>query len=289
MRIKNFKKKLMLLFVLLCMSVFTTTCTLKVADVIPGVSSKLSVQFLDVGQGDCIFVKLPDGQSMLIDAGNNADGEKIVEFIKNQGTEKIDFLIGTHPHADHIGGMDDVINQFEVGKIYMPAVTANTRTFEEVLEAIKNKGLKIDTVKAGVVVLDGDVKAEFISPAGESYEEINDYSAVLKLTYGEKTFLFAGDSEYAAEKEMLESYEIDSDVLKVAHHGSSSSTHKAFLGAVSPEYAIISVGEGNDYGHPHKNLIKRLEDIDTTVFRTDLNGTITMICDGKTIDVTSER
>ena len=266
-----------------------TTCDY--ADVENSGSSSfvLDVQIIDVGQADCTLIKMPDGQNMLIDAGNNSDGGYLVDYLENEGVEKIDFLIGTHPHADHIGGMDDIIENFEIGKIYMPRVTSNTQTFEEVLQAIKDKGLKIETATAGKTVLEGEVFAQFISPVGEYYEELNDYSAVLKLTYGSKSFLFMGDAEALAEKEILQKFDVKSDVLKVGHHGSSTSSHNAFLKAVNPEIAVISVGEGNDYGHPHKSVLKRLEKIGTGLYRTDLNGTVKIYCDGTSIEVKCEK
>ena len=266
-----------------------TTCDY--ADVENSGSSSfvLDVQIIDVGQADCTLIKMPDGQNMLIDAGNNSDGGYLVDYLESEDVEKIDYLIGTHPHADHIGGMDDIIENFEIGKIYMPRVTSNTQTFEEVLQAIKDKGLKIETATAGKTVLEGEVFAQFISPVGEYYEELNDYSAVLKLTYGSKSFLFMGDAEALAEKEILQKFDVKSDVLKVGHHGSSTSSHNAFLKAVNPEIAVISVGEGNDYGHPHKSVLKRLEKIGTRLYRTDLNGTVKVYCDGKSIEVKCEK
>jgi len=266
-----------------------TTCDY--ADVENSGSSSfvLDVQIIDVGQADCTLIKMPDGQNMLIDAGNNSDGGYLVDYLESEDVEKIDYLIGTHPHADHIGGMDDIIENFEIGTIYMPRTTTNTKTFEEVLIAIKKKGLKIETATAGKKVLEGEVFAQFISPAGEYYEELNDYSAVLKLTYGDKSFLFMGDAEALAEKEILQKFDVKSDVLKVGHHGSSTSSHNAFLKAVNPEIAVISVGEGNDYGHPHKSVLKRLEKIGTRIYRTDLNGTVKVYCDGKSIEVKCEK
>ena len=171
----------------------------------------------------------------------------------------------------------------------MPRATANTKTFEEVLIAIKKKGLKIETATAGKKVLEGEVSAVFLSPSGEYYEELNDYSAVLKLTYGDKSFLFMGDAEALAEKEILQKFDVKSNVLKVGHHGSSTSSHNAFLKAVNPEIAVISVGEGNDYGHPHKSVLNRLEKIGTRLYRTDLNGTVKIYCDGKSIEVKCEK
>lgn len=284
-RIKNFIK---ILVVLAIISVTTTTCDYAGIDkksTYPG----LEVQFIDVNQADCTLIKMPDGKNMLIDAGNNSDGEYLTEYLKDEGIEKIDYLIGSHPHADHIGGLDDIIENFEIGTIYMPAVTTNTQTFEEVLQAIKDKGMKIETATAGKKVLYGEVSAEFLSPAGDYYEELNDYSAVLKLTYGNKSFLFMGDAEILAEKEMIQKFDLKSDVLKLGHHGSGTSSHTEFLKAVSPEVAVISVGKNNDYGHPHKEVLKRIKNLGIKVYRTDLNGIVTVYCDGKNFEVKCEK
>jgi len=282
-------KKLLCAVILICLCFSLTTCDIltEVNTVITD-DGKLSVHFIDVGQADSIFIKLPTGKTMLIDAGNNIDGEDVVRYIRRQGVDTIDYLIGTHPHADHIGGMDDVIENLNIENIYMPRVTADTMTFEEVLLAIKDKGLKITEVKAGTLVTDETVRAEFVAPCGSYYEELNDYSAVLKLTYGNKTFLFTGDAEELSEREILRKYDVDADVLKVGHHGSNTSSCYEFLKAVSPEIAVISVGENNDYKHPSKKILNRIEKTGATVYRTDLNGNIILICDGENIDVVTE-
>lgn len=279
--------KLLFLFALL--GVLLTTCDYADFSAVPERDSNLLyIEFIDVGQGDCALLKLPGGENMLIDAGDNESGKYVVDFIKSEGIKKLDYVIGTHPHADHIGGLDDVINNFEIGKIYMPKVTSNTKTFEDVLLAIKNKGMKVEPFVTGQDIVDGDVYAEFISPIGDYYEELNDYSAVLKLTYGEKTFLFMGDAETFAEKEMLKNFNVRADVLKVGHHGSSTSSHQAFVNAVKPDVAVISVGEGNDYGHPHSKVLKRYEKRNTDILRTDLCGNILITCNGEEISIFCE-
>lgn len=247
----------------------------------------LKVHFLNVGQADSILVQFPNGQNMLVDAGNNDDGPAVVSYLKSKGVSRIDYLVATHPHEDHIGGMDNVIRAFDIGQVYMPRATTTTKTFEDVLLAVKEKGLKISTARAGVTVLDqGSLKVNFVAPCGSDYEDLNNWSAVTRIQYGSTSFLLAGDAEAQSEEEMLASgANLKADVLKVGHHGSSSSTSPAFLKAVAPKYAIISVGAGNDYGHPHKETLAKLANAGIRVYRTDRDGTVVFTSDGKNISV----
>lgn len=249
------------------------------------ISGTLKVHFIDVGQADSILVQLPSGQNILIDGGNNDDGTLVVNYLKQQGVKRLDHVIGTHPHEDHIGGLDVAIRSFEVGKVYLPKVVHTSKTYEDLLLAIKGKGLKVTQAKAGVKLDVGSgIEAVMLAPNSSSYEDLNNYSAVLKLTYGSTSFLFTGDAEAESESEILRvGYNLKSDVLKVGHHGSSSSTTPAFLKAVSPKYAVISVGKDNKYGHPHPETLAKLAEAGVQVFRTDLQGTIVVISDGKTI------
>lgn len=241
------------------------------------------VHFLDVGQGDSEFIELPDGKCMLIDAGTSEYGTAIAETVADYGYSEIDYIVATHPHADHIGGMTKVVESFDVGKIYMPKASANTKTFENLLTTISDKGMSINTAKAGVEIYsDSELRMEFLAPVSDSYDDLNNYSAVLKITYGSNSFLFTGDAEDISENEMLD-YDysaLTSDVLKVGHHGSESSSTVEFLDAVQPEYAVISCGKGNSYGHPHGEVIERLNAIGVHTYRTDQQGTITVVCDG---------
>ncbi|MGN0534093.1 MAG: ComEC/Rec2 family competence protein [Eubacterium sp.] len=243
----------------------------------------LSVHYLDVGQGDSEFVQLPNGECMLIDAGDMNYGGEITEQIKSLGYDKIDYLIATHPHADHIGGMSEVIESFEIGEIYMPRAIANTATFEELLNTISDKGLSISTARSETVIEEsGGLTMEFLSPCSAEYDDLNNYSAVLKITYNDSSFIFTGDAEDASENEMLEnSYsKLNADVLKVGHHGSKYSTTEDFLDAVSPEYAVISCGKDNSYGHPHSETVKRLTDAGVKLYRTDRLGAVTISTSG---------
>ena len=243
----------------------------------------LRVNYIDVGQGDSIFIQLPNKETMLIDAGEAYEVDNVINYLNNLGITKIDYAVGTHPHTDHIGGLEEVINTFDIGSIYMPRASSTSKTYEDLLTTISNKGLKIKTAKSGVVVLDDDnLKLEFIAPNSDSYSELNNYSAVLKLTYLDNTFLFMGDAETLSEDEIT--YDVDADVIKVGHHGSDSSSGIEFVKKVSPEYAIIMVGEGNSYNHPYQSIIDRYESVGAKVLRTDLDGNI--VCDSDGVDVT---
>ncbi|WP_052675997.1 excalibur calcium-binding domain-containing protein [Paenibacillus sp. IHBB 10380] len=243
----------------------------------------LTVHYIDVGQGASQLILTPSGKTMLIDGGNNDDEQRIVNYLKKQGVKKVDILIGTHPDADHIGGLDAVVNAFEIGSIYMPKVSSNTKTFESLLTSIANKNLKVTTAKAGIdLKLDDQLIVNMIAPVN-TYDDTNDMSAVIKITFGSNSFLFTGDAEAKSEKDLLANgTNLKSDVLLVGHHGSNSSTSQSFLNAVNPAYAVIQVGE-NNYGHPTSNILKRLADKKIKIYRNDEQGNIIFTSDGKKI------
>ena len=248
----------------------------------------LKVHYLDVGQGDSIFLELPNKKSMLIDASIYEMSDKIIDYIEELNYSKIDYLFATHPHSDHIGGMKAVVNNFDLGLIYMPKAVTTTKTYENLLQAISDKGMKIKTAKAGIVVIDEDnLKAEIVAPNSSSYEDLNNYSIVLKITYKNRSFLFTGDAEKISEDEITSN--VKSDVLKIGHHGSSSSTSASFLDKVNPTVAVISVGKDNSYNHPTKTVLHRLEKRNIEVYRTDLNGNIIMTTDGEKIKIEVEK
>ena len=253
----------------------------------------LQVSFIDVGQGDSELLILPDGKTILIDAGEAKTADALIRFIQSLGVSRLDYIIATHPHADHIGGMAKVIGAFDVGSVYLPKVEHDTKTFEDLLLAVKEKGLKINTAKAGVTLLDeAGVRAEFLAPCADKYKDLNNYSAVLKLTYQNVSFLFMGDAEQESERQIIKQATegaLSADVIKLGHHGSSTSSSKAFLGAVSPSIAVVSCGEGNSYGHPHAETLQTLERLGITIYRTDENGTVTVSTDGTSLDVQTQR
>lgn len=248
----------------------------------------VTVHYIDVGQGDSIFVELPKHRALLIDAGTAEAGDDVVDYIDDLGYSHIDYLIGTHPHSDHIGGLPAVLNAFSVGEFYMPKVSHTTKTFENVLDAAEENGLKIRTAKAGVVLVDEELlRVELLAPVRDDYEELNDWSAACMVTYDITKFLFTGDMEETAEQDLVG--DISANVLKVGHHGSDTATSEEFLERVDPDYAIISVGEGNSYGHPHEQTLDRLKEHKCEVYRTDESGTIVAYTNGQRIAFLTEK
>lgn len=248
----------------------------------------LKVHYLDVGQGDSIFVELPNNETMLIDAAESYQSENIINYLKNLNYQKIDYVIGTHPHTDHIGGLKDIINTFEIGKIYMPKVVSTTKTYESLLMAIKDKNLKINTAKAGTSIIDTDaLKINILAPNNSIYTELNNYSVVTKITYGTTKFLFMGDAEKLSENEIKEN--VTADVIKIGHHGSNTSSSIDFIKKVNAKYGIISVGLNNKYNLPKEETITNWENSGTKIYLTSTNGTIRASSDGTNIKIESEK
>ena len=248
----------------------------------------LKVHYLDVGQGDSIFIELPNNETMLIDAAESYQSENIINYLKNLNYQKIDYVIGTHPHTDHIGGLKDIINTFEIGKIYMPKVGSTTKTYESLLMAIKDKNLKINTAKAGTSIIDTDaLKIHILAPNNSTYTELNNYSVVTKITYGTTKFLFMGDAEKLSENEIKEN--VTADVIKIGHHGSNTSSSIDFIKKVNAKYGIISVGLNNKYNLPKEETITNWENSGTKIYLTSTNGTIRASSDGTNIKIESEK
>ncbi len=250
------------------------------------VTGNLTVDFIDVGQADSILIT-NNNESMLIDAGNNEDGEDVVKYLENKGIKKLNYVVGTHPHEDHIGGLDDVINSdIQIENILMPKITTTTKTFEDVLDAIENKGLTVEAPSKGYEFKIGEANCKVMTDSIIDKDNLNISSIVIRLTFGNNSFLFMGDSEEENEKTISWP---KTDVLKVGHHGSNTSSSEKFLNEVSPKYAVIMAGEGNSYGLPKDEIVKRIESLGTTIYRTDKNGTIEMISDGNEIKITTEK
>lgn len=247
----------------------------------------LRVFYLDVGQGDSEFIELPNGKTILIDAATADQGQAVADFIRSRGHSKIDYLIATHPHADHIGGMPDIIENFEIGEICMPEASTNTKTYERLLTAILDNDIPVTKAQAGVELINDDsLCVSLLAPCGAGYDELNNYSAVVKISYGLTSFLFMGDAEAESEDEILSRFsadEIKADVIKIGHHGSSTSSGQSFLSEVAPQYAVISCGANNSYGHPHDETLEKLISLGINIYRTDTDGTISFFSNGTNI------
>ena len=257
----------------------------------------LQVYFLDVGQGDSELIRIPGEAgyfNMLIDTGEYEYADGLTDYLKDLGIERLDALVCTHPHTDHMGCMNRVIERFDIGGIYMPQMpedkTPTSVGYEKLLDAASAKGLTVSPLHEGSAI-ESPAGSQFqvMSPQVDAdWEGANNYSAVIRLVYGQSSFLFTGDAEEESEEIILEDgYLLRSDVLKCGHHGSSTSTSDEFLEAVDPLYAVISCETGNRYGHPHRETIEKLEDRDITAYRTDKDGTILAESTGGSISFTT--
>ncbi|EJR15637.1 S-layer homology domain-containing protein [Bacillus paranthracis] len=258
---------------------------------LPKPKGELEVHYIDVGQGDATFIKSPSGETILIDGGNNGKGKVVANYLKGLGFQTIDYMIATHPDADHVGGLDEVLYAMNVKNVYAPKVSHTTQTFQDFLTAVANKGLTIKEAKSGVTLPINGLNSQFLAPVKEYGNDLNEWSAVLKVTHGSKSFLFTGDAESKSEKDMVATYGsgLKSDVLKPGHHGSKTSSSQPFLDAVKPSIAVISAGAGNRYGHPTQETLAKLNAMSVKVYRTDLNGTVIITSDSSNISVRTER
>lgn len=250
----------------------------------------LEVHFIDVGQGDSILIK-SDDESILIDGGGRSKSELLVNYLQDQEVEDLKYVIGTHPHEDHIGGFIEVLNNFNVENIMLPNIASNTIVFEDLLDAIEREDLKIKKP----IVLDkidiGQGQITILAPNSERYSNTNNYSIVTRLVHGRNKFIFTGDAEKQSEDEILKAHRslLKAHVLKLGHHGSNTSTNKEFLEVVEPEAAIISVGHGNSYQHPDDDVIEKLKSKNVNIYRTDRDGDIIVYSDGEDLKFKSER
>ena len=250
-------------------------------------SANVTIKFIDVGQGEAILIALPE-KTMLIDAGPTGSAPKIAQVLQELGRDKIDYLVATHPDEDHIGGMADVISSTQIGTIYAPNKTNNTATYRKFLTAIQNNNLQITLAEAGTIIDQNDsYKLEILWPTKDAnFPDTNDYSIIIKLTVGTKTFLFTGDAPTNA---ILNSNPGHIDVLKVSHHGSRTGTTEQLVRKLSPTYAILSYAVDNSYGHPMQSVLNALRKHSVEVWGTGANGTITITCDGTDIDISGEK
>ncbi len=249
---------------------------------------ELEVTFIDVGQGDAALLSC-GGHNMLIDGGPASQSSKIYAILKQKEIEKLDCVVATHPDEDHIGGISGAAKAAEIEAAYCSVTESNVQNFEDMLKYLSLREAELKVPTAGDTFPLGGAIVKVIGPERE-YEDDNNGSIVLKVIYGETAFLFAGDAELAAEDDMIASgQDLSATVLKVSHHGSLGSSGEAFLRAVSPKYAVVSVGKDNSYGHPASETLQRLSDCGAKVYRTDMQGTVTCISDGKVITFTASR
>ncbi|MBF0913160.1 MAG: MBL fold metallo-hydrolase [Atopobium sp.] len=250
-------------------------------------NANVTIKFIDVGQGEAILIALPE-KTVLIDAGPTGSAPKIAQVLQELGRNKIDYLVATHPDEDHIGGMADVISNTQIGTIYAPNKTNNTATYRKFLTAIQNKNLQITLAEAGTIIDQTDsYKLEILWPKKDAnFPDTNDYSIIIKLTVGNKTFLFTGDAPTNA---ILNSNPGHIDVLKLSHHGSRTGTTEQLVRKLSPTYAILSYAVDNPYGHPMQSVLNALRKHSVEVWGTGANGTITIACDGTNIDISGEK
>lgn len=258
---------------------------------VENLNGNLEISYLNVGQGDSAYIKVNDFD-ILIDAGPRSDADALMQQLEEKNIDDFEMIIATHPHEDHIGGMAKVFEKYDVESFYMPKATHTTKTFENMVNAINKEGIKIKQIKEGMSFDLGEgAKIDVYSPIYESYEEFNDYSPIMKLTFGQNEFMFTGDAEAHAEQDVVAKYptNLNADVLKFGHHGSSTSSTEEFVKAVSPKYGIISCGVDNTYGHPHRETLEKISKYNIEAYRTDKQGQINVTSDGMTIKIKTEK
>lgn len=254
---------------------------------------EMQVHFIDVGQGDCIYIAA-GAENMLIDCGEADESVRAVGYLRDMGVRRLDYVIGTHPHSDHMGGMDNIINAFEIGEFIIPHLDDEdipvTSYFLRFLDAAEKHGVKLSEAVTGSEFTVGDAHCEVIAPNSDKYDDLNNYSVGIIVRHGSESFIFTGDAEGVAEQEMIDGGRLGkTDVYKVGHHGSSSSSTADFLDVIRPDIAVISCGAGNPYGHPTDAVIKRLSAYTDNIYRTDLCGNIVITSDGSSLRVSAER
>lgn len=284
------KKKLSIIAIIMSfLSLFMLGCEIKDEPTLQ-TNGEMVVHYINVGQGDSILIQV-NNKNMLIDAGPGKGKNILLDYLGSLNIKKLDYVIATHPHEDHIGNIDDVINNYEIGEFYSPKVTHNTKAYENMIKALKKKDLKINVIKEGTKSLDlGEgTKISVFSPLKAEYkkgsqQDFNNYSPVIKIEFGDTSFLFTGDAEKEVEEEILnKGYDVSADVLKFGHHGSSTSTSEAFFNAVNPSIGVIQLAADNSYGHPHKETLQLIKKNNLTVYRNDKDGNIVLVSDGTKI------
>lgn len=248
----------------------------------------LSVHFIDVGQGDSTLISC-EGKYMLIDGGTSDVAQKVENYLESQGVESLSYVVGTHPHDDHIGGLVGVLGKFHVDNVILSGATTTTNSFKRLLNTISDKKYGILQAKIGNIYNLGGAKFTILAPLAK-YDELNDMSVVIRLTYKNTSFLFMGDASSISERDMLSKYkDLSADVIKIGHHGSKTASSTDFLKAVHPSIAVISVGRDNSYGLPSNEVVRRVKDSGAKLFRTDYDGTVVIESDGKKLSYKEEK
>lgn len=289
MNIKNFLKRNSYLFplIIIILLIILIFCNLNCNpnDSFINSNDKMIIHYIDVNQGDATLIQV-NTKNILIDSGPESSKKNLLAYLNSINLDKLDYVVATHPHEDHIGNMQHIIKEYDILSFYAPKITSNTKTFEEMIDSIKSKNLKINIIKEGTSSIDlgPNTSITVFSPSKYEYDNLNNYSPIIKIEYKNTSFLFTGDAEEEVENTVLQNnFPISSDVLKVGHHGSSTSTSTSFLSAVNPSISIISVGEDNNYNHPSNETIKKLQQNKSIIYRTDIDGNIVLISNGNTI------
>lgn len=281
--LKNFKNFIIFILSIILIILIKSCIFNNILNTNPNV---MKVHFINVGQGDCILVQI-NNKNLIIDSGPKDNKNNLIKYLTNLNITNFDYVIATHPHEDHIGNMAYLINNYKVLNFYAPKVISTTSSFESMIEALVRKNLKINVLKANIntINLGKDTLVEVFSPNLETYENLNNYSSIIKITYKNTSFLFTGDAEKIIENEVLnKNYNLKSDVLKVGHHGSSTSSSIDFINEVNPSISVISVGKYNSYNHPNPTTLETLKN--TTIYRTDLKNNIIIESDGINLKTT---
>lgn len=278
---KLFKLILPLFIIILSLFLYQTNDT-------SNYKNQMAIHYIDVGQGDCILIQV-NNKNLLIDSGPSSNRKNLLDYLENLNIKRLDYIIATHPHEDHIGNMDTLIRRYNIGSFYSPKIIHSSTTFENMISSLVDKNLKINILNKGVTGIDlgENTSVSVYSPLENLYSDnLNDYSPIIKITFLNNSFLFTADAEISTENTVLSQNEnLKCDILKIGHHGSSTSTSPDFITAVNPSVAIISVGKNNSYGHPTPEIISLLNSLNIKTIRTDINGSIIAISDGSNINI----
>lgn len=278
-----------IIWLLVAMLLVLTGCT-EVTETTPAVAGKeMSVHFIDVGQGDSIFIKAPNGKTMLIDGGVKGAGKTVVDYLRTQGVTKLDYVVATHPDADHIGGLIAVLNSISIKEFIDSGKVHTSQTYEEMLALVNDKNIRYTVPKAGdTVALDPTVKVDVLA-SDENASDNNDASIVLRVAYQNISFLLMGDAGHNIEKQLVQDgVDVEATILKAGHHGSNTSSLPQFIQAVSPLATILSYGQDNKYGHPHAEVVDALTQVGSDIYGTAESGMIVVTTDGVTYDINAK-